>query len=169
MMCNRLTIKVTKFQHSSANRFWTVAKNFLGGGQICPPYKLGLKGTSCPKKVELKWKSAKNATKRAITDLNAPNGSRHFPFQSQKFGQDGHRHFIGFQPHFHLNMTSQTQCCKTMKKWKCSISGVFCLICLKLCRLLELGKGISLHFKFRCHSTQNQNYCPLLKNKRAIV
>ena len=46
--------------------------------------------------------------KRAITDLNAPNGSRDIPFQRQEFGQDGHRHFVGFQPHFHLNMTSQT-------------------------------------------------------------
>ena len=27
-------------------------------------------------KVKLKWKSVKNAKKRAITDLNAPNGSR---------------------------------------------------------------------------------------------
>ena len=27
--------------------------------------------------------------KRAITDLNAPNGSRDIPFQSQEFGQDG--------------------------------------------------------------------------------
>ena len=53
--------------------------------------------------------------KRAITHLNAPNGSRDIPFQSQEFGQDGHHHFVGFQPHFHLNMTSQTQYCKTMK------------------------------------------------------
>ena len=58
----------------------------------------------------------KNAKKRAITDLNAPNGSRDIPFQSQEFGQDGHRHFEGFQTYFHLNMTSQTQDCKTMKK-----------------------------------------------------
>ena len=50
----------------------------------------------------------KNARKRAITDLNAPNGSRDIPFQSQEFGQDGHRHFVGFQPHFRLNMTPQT-------------------------------------------------------------
>ena len=49
-------------------------------------------------------------------DFNAPNGSRDIPFQTQEFGQDGHRHFVGFQPHFDLNMTSQTQCCKTMKK-----------------------------------------------------
>ena len=47
--------------------------------------------------------------KRAITDLNAPNGSQDIQFQSQEFEQDGHRHFVGFQPHFHLNMTSQTQ------------------------------------------------------------
>ena len=53
--------------------------------------------------------------KQAITDLNAPNGFRDIPFQSQEFRQDGRRHFVGFQPHNHLNMTSQTQCCKTMK------------------------------------------------------
>ena len=29
----------------------------------------------------------KNAKKRAITDLNAPNGSLDIPFQSQEFGQ----------------------------------------------------------------------------------
>ena len=51
--------------------------------------------------------------KRAI---NAPNGSRDIPCQTQEFQQDGRRHFVGFQPHFRLNMTSQTQPCKTMKK-----------------------------------------------------
>ena len=60
----------------------------------------------------------KNAKNRAINDLNAPNGSRDISFQRQEFGQDGHRHFVGFQPHFHLNMTSQTQYFKTMKKMK---------------------------------------------------
>ena len=44
--------------------------------------------------------------KRAITGLNAPNGSRDIPFQSQEFGQDGHCHFVGLQPHFHLNVMS---------------------------------------------------------------
>ena len=34
----------------------------------------------------------KNAKKRAITDLNAPNGSRDIPFQSQEFEQYGRRH-----------------------------------------------------------------------------
>ena len=60
----------------------------------------------------------KNAKKRAITDLNAPNGSRDISFQSQEFGKDGHCHFVGFQPQFYLNMTSQTQYFKTMKKMK---------------------------------------------------
>ena len=68
------------------------------------------------KKVKLKSKSVQNANKRAITDVNAPNGSRDIPFQRQEFGQDGHRHFVGFQLHFRLNMTSRTQYWKTTKK-----------------------------------------------------
>ena len=75
-----------------------------------------LKGTSGSKKSRAQIKERKNAKKQAVTELNALNGSRDIQFQSQEFGQDGHRHFVGFQPHFHLNMTSQTQCCKTMKK-----------------------------------------------------
>ena len=51
-------------------------------------------------------------------ELNRPNGSRDIRFQGLEFEQDGHRHFIGFQPNFHMNMTSQTQLCKTMKKMK---------------------------------------------------
>ena len=62
----------------------------------------------------------------------------------QEFQQSRHQHFVGFQPHFHINMTLQTQSSKTMKKWKCNISAVFCSICLKFCRLLELSKEISL-------------------------
>ena len=34
--------------------------------------------------------------KRAITDLNAPNGSRDIPFQSQEFEQDGSRYSVDF-------------------------------------------------------------------------
>ena len=52
----------------------------------------------------------------AITDLNAPTGSRDIPFQRLEFEQDRRRHFVGFQPHFHSNMMSQTQSCRTMKK-----------------------------------------------------
>ena len=61
-------------------------------------------------------KEHEKCTKTAITDLNGfPNGSRDIPFQSQEFGQDGHRHFVGFQPHLHLNVTSRMQFCKTLK------------------------------------------------------
>ena len=63
-------------------------------------------------------RAEKNAKKWALTDLNAPNGSRDISFQSQEFEQDGSRHFGGFQPHFHINMTSRTQSCKTKKKLK---------------------------------------------------
>ena len=34
--------------------------------------------------------------KRAITDLNAPNGSRNIPFQSQEFERYGRPHFVDF-------------------------------------------------------------------------
>ena len=61
-------------------------------------------------------KELEKSKKRAIIDLNGPNGSRDNLFQSQEFRQDGHRQFVGFQPRFQLNMTSQTQYCKTMKK-----------------------------------------------------
>ena len=118
-----------------------------------------LMGNSGRNKSNPQIKEREKCRKRAITVLSAPNCSRNIPFQSQEFGQDGHRHFVAFQPHFHLNMTSQTQCCEAMK------TGVFCLICLKLCRLLELSKGISSDFKFRCYGNQNQNYCLLLKKR----
>ena len=62
-----------------------------------------------------------------IADLSAPNGSQDISSQSEEFEQDGRRHFVDFQPYFHINMTSQKQFGKTMKKkWKCNISGVFC-------------------------------------------
>ena len=38
----------------------------------------------------------KNAKQQAITDLNAPNGSRDIPFQSQECEQYGHHHFVDF-------------------------------------------------------------------------
>ena len=41
-------------------------------------------------------KEREQCKKRAITDLNAPNGSRDIPFQIQEFEQDGRRHYVGF-------------------------------------------------------------------------
>ena len=61
-------------------------------------------------------KEREKCKKRAITDLNASSGSRDILFQSQEFEQYGRRHFVDFSPRFHLNMTSQTQCCKTLEK-----------------------------------------------------
>ena len=65
----------------------------------------------------------KHAKKRVITDLNAPIGSRDIPFQSQESGQDGHRHFVGSQPHFHLNMTSQDALLQDNEKMKMQYLG----------------------------------------------
>ena len=41
-------------------------------------------------------KERENAKQRAVTDLNAPNGSRDIPFQSQEFEKYGRRHFVDF-------------------------------------------------------------------------
>ena len=42
-------------------------------------------------------KNAKKTKQRAIIiDLNAPNGSRNIPFQSQEFEQYGRLHFVDF-------------------------------------------------------------------------
>ena len=72
-----------------------------------------LKGNSGRKTSYAQMKEREKCKNRAITDLS---GSRDVPFQSQEFGEDGHCHFLGFQAHFHFSMTSQTQCCKTIKK-----------------------------------------------------
>ena len=77
-----------------------------------------------------------------------PDGSRDIPSQSHEFEQGGRRHFVGFQPYFRVNMTSQTQPGKIMKN-ESAISQQS--VCLKFCRLLELSKGISLDFKFCCY------------------
>ena len=51
----------------------------------------------------------KGKEKLAITHLNVLNGSRDIPSQNEEFEQDGRRHFVGFRPHFHINMMSQIQ------------------------------------------------------------
>ena len=53
-----------------------------------------LKGTSSRKKSLTQMKESEQCKKRAITDLNAPNGSRDIPFQSQEFEQYGRHHFV---------------------------------------------------------------------------
>ena len=60
-------------------------------------------------------KERENAKERAITNLNS---SRDIPFQSQEFGQDGHRHFVGFQPQFHFNMTFTDTMLQDIEKMK---------------------------------------------------
>ena len=56
-----------------------------------------LKRTSGRKKSLAQMKEREKCKKkRAITDLNAPNGSQDIPFQSQEFEQHGRRHFADF-------------------------------------------------------------------------
>ena len=60
-------------------------------------FQLTLKGTSGrKKKVSSNERERIMQKKRAITDLNAPNGSRDIPFQSHEFEQYGRHHFVDF-------------------------------------------------------------------------
>ena len=118
------------FSLTSNSRNIFLENMMTGFIKACLNIPLQVKANSSRKNVALKLKSVKNASKRAITDLNVPNVSRDISIISQShdqdFGQDGHCRFVGFQPHFHLNMTSQTQCCKTIKiKLQCFRSFLF--------------------------------------------
>ena len=60
-------------------------------------YISGLKGNLwSKKKFSLNERALKNAKRRAITNLNAPNGSRDIPFQSQEFEQYNRHDFVDF-------------------------------------------------------------------------
>ena len=61
-----------------------------------------------------------------------------------------------------------TDILQDIEKWKCNISGVFCLICMKFCRLLEVNEGVLFDFKFCCYGNSNKNNKPLFKNKRLL-
>ena len=65
--------------------------------------------------------------KRALTDLNAPNGSRDISFQSQKFKQDGSRHFEGFEPHFHTKNDVKDANLQDNEKTKVRYLGILLL------------------------------------------
>ena len=89
--------KSYQFSAASANYSRSSRWKTRGGPKSPPPPRnIELKGTSSRKKVKLKWKSVKNAKRRAITDLNAPNGSRDTLFQIQEFEQYGRHHFLDF-------------------------------------------------------------------------
>ena len=101
----------------------------------------------------------KNVKKCDITEINVPNGSGDIPFPSQEPEQDGRRHFVVLQPLFYVSMTSQTQSCKKMKKVEVQYLRSLLFNLFEIFRLLEVIKGISLDFKFRCYGNLNQNNC----------
>ena len=78
-MCNRLTIKATKFQQSSANRFWAVAKKLPReeNSPPPPPYKLGLRISKFFSLIamlcaELSQREMKMSFYRIFFNLNVP-------------------------------------------------------------------------------------------------
>ena len=74
--------------------------------------------------------------------------------------------FCGFSASFSLKYDITDAMLQDNEKMKWNISVVFCRICLKFYRLLELNKGTSHDFKFCCYDNQNQNDCLLLKKQK---
>ena len=82
--------------------------------------------------------------------LRSKKSSRDIPSQSHEFEQDGHRHLVGFQPHFSskydVTDTIQQNNEKMQMQYLSSL-----LFDLSEILLLELSKGISVDFKFCCY------------------
>ena len=123
---------------------------------LCYICKVWFKGKLRSKKNKLKWENVKNAKTWAITDLNAPNSSRDIQFQGNEFEQHGPP-FCRFLASFSIKCDVTYAILQDIEKWKYNTSRVFCLICLKFCRLLEVNKRISLDFKFHCYGNSNDN------------
>ena len=143
---------------------------FLWLFHLRPTFFLWVSFPPVEKKVRLKWKSVKNEKKK--TSHDRPQCAKLFSrYSIWKSGIWARRTspFLRFSASFSIKYDVTDAMLQDAEKRKCNISGVFCLICLKLYRLWELGKGISLYFKFRCYGNQNQNYFFVLKNKRSIV
>ena len=99
----------------------------------------------------------KNAKKRAITDLNAPNGSRDIPFQSQDFEQDGHRHFVDFLASFLLKYDVTDAILQDIEIMKVQYLMNLVLDLFEILQAVGSEKQISLDFKFRCYDNSNEN------------
>ena len=87
----------------------------------------------------------KNAKKRAITDLNAPNGSRDIPSQSQEFEQYGpfsmqFEPFSRFLASFSLKYDVTDAMLQDIGKMKVQYLMSLSFDLFEICRLLEVNK-----------------------------
>ena len=103
--------------------------------------------------------------KRAITDLNGPNGSRDIPFQSQEFGQNGHRHFVGFSASFSLKYDVTDAMLQDNEKMKVQYLRSFLFDLFETLQAVRTWQRNFASFQIRCYGTQNQNCCLLLKKQ----
>ena len=114
-------------------------------------------------------KERERCKKRAITDLNAPNGSRDIPFQSQEFGQDGHRHLISFQPLFPLKYDVTDAMLQDNEKMKVQYSTSLLFDLFETLQAVSTCHRNFASFQISLLWQPESNYCLLVKNKRFIV
>ena len=77
--------------------------------------------------------------KRAITDINAPNGSRDIPFQRQEFEDEWKSPFCRFSASFSLKYVITDAILQNSEKMKVQYLRNLLFDCLKFCWLLEVS------------------------------
>ena len=103
--------------------------------------------------------------KQAITGLNAPNGSEIFHYKVRNWAR-WISPFCRFSASFSIKCDVTDAILQDNEKMKVQYLRSLLFDLFETLRLLELGKGILLHFKFCCYGNQNQNYFILLKTQK---
>ena len=116
------------------------------------------------KKVKLKWKSVNNKKKMSHHRPQCAKWFSRYSISKSGIWARWTSPFCTFSASFSLKYDVTDAILQDNEKMK--VWWVFCLICLKLHRLSEPGKGISLHLKFCGYGDQNQNYFLLLKKQK---
>ena len=148
------------YLHAKFQINWTIQTEITEGGQILPSLVIPICKKPALFKVKGKLRSNERAWKLQKISHHWPQCARWFsryPISKSGIWARWAPPFCRFLASFSLKYDVTDAMLQDIEKWKCNISGVFCLICLKFCKLLEVNKRISLDFKFRCYSISNEN------------
>ena len=111
-------------------------------------------------------KEHEKCKKRAVTNFNAPDGSRDIPFQKQEFVQDGHRHFCTFSASFSLKYDVTDAMLQDNERIKVQYLRSLLFGLFEILQTARTWQRTSLDFKSCCYGNQNQNDCLLLKKRK---
>ena len=122
-----------------------------------------LKGTSGRKKVQLKWKSVKNAKK---TSHHRHQCAELFSRYSITKSGIWARWTSPFSASFSIKYDVTDAMLQHNEKMKVQHLRSLLFDLFETLQTVRIWQKISLLFKLRCHGNQNQNYCLLLKEQK---